>query len=173
MVPLTYIIKFLLHVWKTYRSGENNFRTFSTKYQNILPLAFPKPLPSIRTLTLCFFATSLFLKVFILSANTIRSYVRHVKNYRIQMGCGPTKFEYDVLPCVKRDIEASPKEQGFETRFFTSTLWITAMFSVSSFRKKLCTVGCDYFGYVAVSCLQKCDLESLVLVEASGTEYVQ
>ena len=78
---------------KIHKTGVNHFRKFAGQFPNINFIALPCPAPSASTLVLCFFAASLCLKSSINSSNTIRSYVRHIKDYWIQMGSDPACFE--------------------------------------------------------------------------------
>ena len=69
---------------KTYKTGTNHFNKFVADFPKVATVNLPTPPPSQYIITLCFFAGALFLKKSIKSANTIRSYVRHVKNQWIQ-----------------------------------------------------------------------------------------
>ena len=89
---------------KVYKTGVNHFRKFATQYPNVNSIPLPCPLPSASTLILCFFTASLSLRKSIKSAATIKSYIRHVKNYWIQLGCKPSCFESDILDRVLKGV---------------------------------------------------------------------
>ena len=95
-----------------YKTGANHFRKFAIQFPNLNTIPLPCPAPSASTLVLCFFAASLCLKSSINSAKTIKSYIRHIKDYWIQMGCDPLCFESDILDRVLKGVNRRypPKE---------------------------------------------------------------
>ena len=66
---------------KSYKSGTNHFKKFIKAFPKLEALCIKTPPPSLHILTPCFFAASQFLRKSIKSANTIKSYVRHVENH--------------------------------------------------------------------------------------------
>ena len=89
---------------KTYRSGTNHFRRFVSAFPKLEAISEQIPPPSEHILTLCFFAT-LFLRKSIKSSETIKSYIRHVKNGWIQNGMDPDALNSDVLERVLKGLK--------------------------------------------------------------------
>ena len=90
---------------KAYKTGTNNFQKSLRAFPELNTMSAPTPHPTKHILALCFFAASLFLKKSIKSANTIRSYVRHVKNLWIQNGCKPERLQSDILNRVLKGLK--------------------------------------------------------------------
>ena len=158
-----------------YKTGANHFRKFAIQFPNLNTIPLPCPAPSASTLVLCFFAASLCLKSSINSAKTIKSYIRHIKDYWIQMGCDPLCFESDILDRVLKGVNRRypPKRDtrpAFLLPHYHFPLWFRHPSSAH-----LCTVTAaiifGFFGMVRFHVFKKLRLKNLVLVGVRGREY--
>ena len=133
---------------KSYKTGTNHFHKFQKAFPGLNTVCVPTPPPSKHILTLCFFAVSLFLKKSIKSANTIRSYVRHVKKLWIQNGCKPELLKSDVLDRVLKGLKRQlPPKKRRETGVPLAALQAPAKISAPCKRKTLLHDGGNYFWF--------------------------
>ena len=153
---------------KVYKTGVNHFRKFAAQYPNINSIPLPCPPPSASTLILCFFASSLYLRDSINSAATIKSYLRHVKNYWIQMGCDPSCFESDMLDRVLKGVTRRyPPKKDTRPAFLLPHYDLPAeVLHPSSGHSCIifAAVFFGFFGFLRFHVFKKLRFENLVLV---------
>ena len=160
---------------KTYKTGTSHFQKFVANFPKVATVNLPTPPPSQYIITLCFFAGALFLKKSIKSANTIRSYVRHVKNQWIQDGCDPEDLKSDVLERVLKGLKRwLPPKKDARPAFLLPHYILPPKFRHPA-SGKLCTsmaaVIFGFFGLARFHVLEKMNIDSLSLVDRGGREY--
>ena len=160
---------------KTYRTGEKHFQKFINRFPNMCPLPFPNKTPSTATLTLCFFSVFLFLKKSIKSAATVKSYVRHVKNYWIQMGCDPSCFESEELTRVLKGISRRRPPKRDDRPAFLLPHYQMPLILRHPTSDTQCVITAavifGIFGLLRFHVFKKLNLSTLVLVDTRGTEH--
>ena len=136
----------------SYKTGTNHFHKFLATFPVFNTVWVPNPPPSKRILTLCFFAVSLFLKKSIKSANTIRSYVRHVKNLWIQTGCDPKLLQSDVLNRVMKGLKRRmPSKRDTRPAFLLPHYRLPNKFRHPSNGRHCSTIAAIIFGFFGLS----------------------
>ena len=159
----------------SYKTGTNHFHKFLTAFPELHTVCVPNPPPSKRILTLCFFAVSLFQKKSIKSANTIRSYVRHVKNLWIQKGCDPKLLQSDVLNRVLKGLKRRvPPKRDTRPAFLLPHYRLPKRFRHPSNGRHCATIAAIIFGFFGLSrfhILKQLNIDSLSLVDKKGVQY--
>ena len=160
---------------ETYKSGTNHFRKFLATFPKLDTVCVPAPPPSPHILMLCFFAVSLFSKKSINSANTVKSYVRHVKNLWINNGCNPKSLKSDVLNRVLKGMKWQlPPKRDVRPAFLLPHYNLPTKFRHPTNEKHCSTIAAIIFGFFGLSrfhVLRKLNIESLSLVDRKGVEY--
>ena len=160
---------------KTYKTGAKHFRKFLSRYTGLPPVPFPRQPVSIGTLTLCFFAASLFLKDTIKSAQTIRCYISHAKNHCINFGCDPTLLDSEELARILRGISRKlPKIADTRPPFLLPHYKLPLVFKypvTTEDCRKISAIVFGFFGMLRFHVYKKLHLNSLVLVSIRGKEW--
>ena len=115
------------------------------------------------------------MKKSIKSGNTIRSYIRHVKNQWIQNGCDPLTLESDVLERVLKGLKRRlPPKKDARPAFLLPHYKLPKALRHPSSGKQCATVAAVIFGFFGLSrfhILEKLKVEVLCLVDKGGREY--
>ena len=160
---------------KSYKTGTNHFHKFLKAFPELNTVRAPTPPPSKHVLTLCFFAVSLFLKKSIKSANTIRSYVRHVKNLWIQNGCKPDRLQSDILNRVLKGLKRQlPPKKDTRPAFLLPHYGLPRKFRYPASGRLCSTIAAIIFGFFGLSrfhILKQMNINSLCLVDTKGVQY--
>ena len=160
---------------KTYKTGAKHLRNFLSRYPGLPQVPFPRQPVSIGTLTLCFFAASLFLRDTIKSAQTVRCYISHAKNYCINLGCDPTSLDSEELARVLRGISrALPKIADTRPPFLLPHYKLPLGFRypvTTEDCRKIASIVFGFFGMLRFHVYKKLHLNSLVLVSIWGKEW--
>ena len=159
---------------KSYKTGENHLRKFLDQFPAVPRAPFPRRPPSIGTLTLCFFAASLFTKDTIKSAKTIRCYVSHAKNYWIKLGCDPECLDSTELFRVMRGISRKlPPKADTRPPFLLPHYNMPLAYrhpTTPGDCRKMAAVVFGFFGMLRFHVFKKLNINSLVLVTFRGLE---
>ena len=160
---------------KTYHTGTNHFHKFLTFFPKLESVNVVVQPPSPHILTLCFFATALFLKKSVKSSKTIKSYIRHVKNSWIQKGIDPESLESEVLKRVLKGIARRlPPKNDARPAFLLPHYKLPKEFSHPTSERLCATVAAVSFGFFGLSrfhVLEKLKINALRLVDKGGHEY--
>ena len=160
---------------KSYKTGTNHFTKFLTAFPELKSVNLPIPPPSSHILTLCFFSVSLFLKKSIKSSNTIRSYIRHVKNSWIKRGCDPKSLKSDVLDRVLKGLKRRlPAKRDARPAFLLPHYKIPTKFRYPTNERNCSTMAAIIFSFFGLSrfhVLKQLNVDSLSLVSERGLEY--
>ena len=161
---------------KSYSSGEKHFVKFTSKYKKIAKIySLPHPAPPAESLALCLFAASLFLTKSIKSSATIKSYIRHAKNYCIKRGCDPVRLESHVLKRILIGI-SKRRPVPFDARpaFLLPHYQFPLRFRYPTTLNDCVLMAAlisGFFGMLRFHVFRKLKLNSLVLVGGDGREY--
>ena len=159
---------------KSYKTGENHLRKFLDQFPAVPRVLFPRRPPSIGTLTLCFFAASLFTKDTIKSAKTIRCYVSNAKNYWIKLGCDPECLDSTELFRVMRGISRKlPPKADTRPPFLLPHYNMPLAYrhpTTPGDCRKMAAVVFGFFGMLRFHVFKKLNINSLVLVTFRGLE---
>ena len=160
---------------KTYSTGTNHFTTFLAAYPGLGSVHLPLPPPSQHILTLCFFAVNLLQKKSIKSAGTIRSYIKHVKNWLVQNGCDPVILESDVLERVLKGMKRRlPPVRDARPAFLLPHYKIPKKYRFPTSGRQCSTIAAVIFGFFGLArfhVLEKLKVDALTLVDKGGHEY--
>ena len=160
---------------KSYKTGEKHLQKFLEKFPKIPGVPFPKKNPSLSELTLCFFAAYLCTKQSIKSAATIKSYVRHAKNYWIELGCAPELLKSETLSRVLKGISRSkPKKRDQRPAFLLPHYNFPLVFRHPT-SEECCVQSAaiifGFFGMLRFHVFVQLHVNSLVLVDIHGREH--
>ena len=159
----------------TYKTGTNHFKKFLADFPKVANVSLPIPPPSQHILTLCFFVAVLVLKKSIKSYSTVRSYVRHVKNQWIRIGCDPEALNSDVLKRVLKGLKRHwPQKSDARPAFLLPHYKIPVKFSHPATGRHCASIAAIIFGFFGLAryhVLEKLNIDSLSLVDRGGHEY--
>ena len=159
---------------KSYKTGVNHLKKFRAVYPRIPGFPFTCTPQNFVSLTLCYFAAFLLMQKSIKSANTIRCYVSHVKNYWIKLGCHPEHLKSDVLSRVLKGISrVRPRKRDTRPAFLLPSYRIPVHLRhpISGDRcSQVAAAIFSFFGMLRFHVLKKLRLKSLVLVDDKGRE---
>ena len=115
------------------------------------------------------------MKKSIKSANTIRSYIKHVKHLWIQSGCDPDILESDVLDGVLKGLKRRlPPKADTRAAFLLPHYKLPAGFCHPTSGGQCSAVAAVIFGFFGLArfhILEQLNVKSLSLVDKSGHEY--
>ena len=118
---------------------------------------------------------ALFVKKSIKSVNTIKSYVRHVKNLWIRTGCDPKVLKSDVLRRVLKGLKRRlPPKRDARPAFMLPHYKLPRQFFLPTSGRQCSTIAAVIFGFFGLTrfhILEKLNVDSLSLVDKGGHEY--
>ena len=118
---------------------------------------------------------ALFVKKSIKSCNTIRSYIRHVKNQWIEKGCDPLILESDVLDRVLKGLKRRlPAKKDCRPAFLLPHYRLPRALRHPTSGRQCTALAAVIFGFFGLSrfhVLEKLQIDTLSLVDKGGREY--
>ena len=149
---------------------------FTSKYSKIARISlFQHPGPPIESLIMCLFAAFLFSTKTIKSPATIKSYIRHAKNYCIKRGCVPSSLESHLLSSIVNGItKKRPKISDTRPAFLLPHLKFPLKFrhpTTSDNCVLMAALIFGFFGMLRFHVFRKLKWNSLVLVGIDGREH--